>query len=69
MEFVLISKPGKVVASAKLPQYNYQGHNFDRLDAMLYFQGVVGMPDEQEFLRLYEVMTKDEYSFVFDKED
>ena len=59
MKYVLVDKNDEIVSVVDLPD------TAGKIGAHTYFKGVKQMPDDDEFDKLWRVMTKDEYELGF----
>ena len=59
MQYVLVNKYDEIVTSVDLA--SEVGVN----GATTYFQGIKQMPDREAFLKLWKVMTRDDYNIQF----
>ena len=59
MQYVLVDKNDEIVSVVDLPD------TAGKIGAHTYFKGVKQMPDDDEFDKLWRVMTKNEYELSF----
>ena len=59
MKYVLVNKLDEIVSKVDLPD------TAGRIGAHTYFKGVKQMPDDDEFDKLWRVMTEDEWDTQF----
>ena len=59
MKYVLVNKLDEIVDTVEL------AGNLGKTGATTYFQGMKKMPDQEDFHKLWKVMTKREYDVTF----
>lgn len=59
MKYVLVNKLDEIVSKVDLSEAD------GRVGAHTYFKGVKRMPDDEDFDKLWKVMTEDEYNSTF----
>ena len=65
MKYVLVNKFDEIVDTVEMPEYNRDARHTNHEDVRNYFQGVKKMPNREDFLKLWKVMSEKEYDLQF----